>query len=45
MQFLTDQERTQLKIQHKQERDGRIRDRIFNVFYVIESTKSIDVRC
>jgi len=28
MSFLNDQERTQLKIQHKQERDGRIRDRI-----------------
>ena len=28
MHFLTDQERTQLKIQHKQEHDGRIRDRI-----------------
>jgi DNA-binding NarL/FixJ family response regulator len=28
MHFLNDQERTQLKIQHKQERDGRIRDRI-----------------
>jgi transposase len=28
MLFLTDQERTQLKIQHKQERDGRVRDRI-----------------
>src|SRR5215467_14502333 len=28
MHFLNDQERTQLKIQHKQERDGRVRDRI-----------------
>lgn len=28
MNFLTDQERAQLKSQHKQERDGRIRDRI-----------------
>jgi transposase len=28
MHFLNDQKRTQLKIQHKQERDGRIRDRI-----------------
>jgi transposase len=28
MNFLTDQERTQLKSQHKLERDGRIRDRI-----------------
>jgi transposase len=28
MNFLNDQEREQLKIQHKQERDGRIRDRI-----------------
>jgi transposase len=28
MHFLNDQERTQLKIRHKQERDGRIRDRI-----------------
>ncbi len=28
MHFLTDQKRTQLKIHHKQERDGRIRDRI-----------------
>lgn len=28
MIFLNDQERTELKIQHKQERDGRIRDRI-----------------
>lgn len=28
MLFLTDQERTHLKIQHKQERDGRVRDRI-----------------
>jgi transposase len=26
--FLTDQERTQLKSQHKRERDGRVRDRI-----------------
>ena len=28
MNFLTDQERAQLKSQHKQERDGRVRDRI-----------------
>ena len=28
MNFLTDQERAQLKAQHKQERDGRVRDRI-----------------
>ncbi len=28
MNFLNDEERTKLKIQHKQERDGRIRDRI-----------------
>ena len=28
MNFLNDQERAKLKIQHKQERDGRIRDRI-----------------
>lgn len=28
MNFLSDQERIKLKIQHKQERDGRIRDRI-----------------
>lgn len=28
MHFLNDQEKTQLKSQHKQERDGRIRDRI-----------------
>lgn len=28
MSFLTDDERTQLKIQHKRERDGRVRDRI-----------------
>lgn len=28
MTFLTDQDRAQLKAQHKQERDGRIRDRI-----------------
>jgi transposase len=28
MIFLTEQERAQLKIQHRQERDGRIRDRI-----------------
>ena len=28
MIFLTDYERTELKVQHKQERDGRIRDRI-----------------
>jgi predicted ArsR family transcriptional regulator len=28
MIFLSDAERTQLKIQHKGERDGRIRDRI-----------------
>jgi len=28
MHFLNDKERTQLKIQHKQEHDGRIRDRI-----------------
>lgn len=28
MHFLNDRERAQLKIQHKQERDGRIRDRI-----------------
>jgi predicted transposase YdaD len=28
MHFLTDQEKTQLKVQHKQERDKRICDRI-----------------
>ena len=28
MHFLTDSETTQLKAQHKQERDGRVRDRI-----------------
>src|SRR3989337_3997562 len=28
MNFLTDQERTQLQSQHRQERDGRVRDRI-----------------
>ena len=28
MHFLTDSERTQLKAQHRQERDGRVRDRI-----------------
>jgi transposase len=28
MNFLTDQERDQLRLQHKQERDGRVRDRI-----------------
>ena len=28
MQFLNDYERAQLKVQHKKERDGRIRDRI-----------------
>jgi len=28
MNFLTDEEKVQLKIQHKKERDGRIRDRI-----------------
>jgi hypothetical protein len=28
MTFLSDEERTQLKTQHKKERDGRIRDRI-----------------
>jgi transposase len=28
MLFLTDSDRTQLKIQHKKERDGRVRDRI-----------------
>lgn len=28
MNFLTDEERAKLKIQHKQERDGRVRDRI-----------------
>ena len=28
MHFLTDPERTQLKAQHRQERDGRVRDRI-----------------
>lgn len=28
MNFLTEQDRTQLKVQHKRERDGRIRDRI-----------------
>lgn len=28
MNFLIDEERAQLKIQHKQERDGRVRDRI-----------------
>ena len=28
MQFLNDHERTQLRVQHKKERDGRIRDRI-----------------
>jgi transposase len=28
MNFLTDRERDQLKLQHKQERDGRVRDRI-----------------
>jgi transposase len=28
MAFLTDEERAQLKVQHKRERDGRIRDRI-----------------
>ncbi|MFI5344672.1 MAG: IS630 family transposase [Chlamydiales bacterium] len=28
MHFLNDQEKTQLKTQHKQERDGRVRDRI-----------------
>ncbi len=28
MYFLIDSERTQLKVQHRQERDGRIRDRI-----------------
>ena len=28
MNFLTDQERAQLKSHHKQERDGRVRDRI-----------------
>ena len=28
MNFLNDHERAQLKLQHKQERDGRVRDRI-----------------
>jgi hypothetical protein len=28
MNFLTDKEHDQLKLQHKQERDGRVRDRI-----------------
>jgi transposase len=28
MPFLNDQERTQLRVQHKRERDGRVRDRI-----------------
>ena len=28
MQFLNDHERAQLRVQHKRERDGRIRDRI-----------------
>ena len=28
MRFLKDQERAQLRAQHKKERDGRIRDRI-----------------
>jgi hypothetical protein len=28
MHFLSEQEKAQLKIQHKKERDGRIRDRI-----------------
>ena len=28
MEFLDDEERTHLKLKHKQERDGRIRDRI-----------------
>ncbi len=29
MKFLTETERCQLKLQHKRERDGRIRDRIY----------------
>ena len=28
MNFLNDQEKAHLKLQHKQERDGRVRDRI-----------------
>ena len=34
MHFLNDQERTQLKIKHKQERDGGVRDRIKAVLFL-----------
>jgi hypothetical protein len=35
MNFLTELERDQLKLQHRRERDGRIRDRIKKVFQTI----------
>jgi transposase len=40
MLFLNDQERTQLRVQHKRERDGRVRDRIKAVLLTDEGWTS-----
>ncbi len=40
MAFLTDKERNQLKVQHKRERDGRIRDRIKAVLPIDNGLKN-----
>ena len=36
MNFLTETERQQLKLQHRRERDGRIRDRIKAILLYME---------
>jgi transposase len=43
MHFLTDQERTQLKAQHKQERDKRICDRIKAILLYDEGWSSLQI--
>jgi predicted ArsR family transcriptional regulator len=43
MNFLTGQEREQLKLQHRRERDGRIRDRIKAVLLYDEGWTPKDI--
>ena len=43
MNFLTEQERQQLKLQHRRERDGRIRDRIKAVLLYDEGWTPKDI--
>lgn len=43
MNFLTDTEREQLKLQHRRERDGRVRDRIKAVLLYDEGWSPKDI--